>query len=161
MAFRTKAAVDVEDYVAWLDSQAQALRDHRWSALDADSIADELEALSRSERRALEADLAVVLMHLLKWQHQPTRRSKSWIYSIAEHSDRIVRLLSESPSLRPRLAGLEVDAYTAARLRAASETGLDLELFPEEITAAMHEELEHVLADAVERSQRAKARKQE
>jgi hypothetical protein len=41
--------------------------------------------MGRSERRSLESNLIVVLLHLLKWQYQPEKRSGSWEGSIIEH----------------------------------------------------------------------------
>ena len=41
------------DFVGWTFEQARLLRAGDWSALDVERIAEELEAMGRSERRAL------------------------------------------------------------------------------------------------------------
>lgn len=42
-------------------------------------------------------------MHLLKWQYQPDRQSKSWLATIDHQRDEIEALLLNSPSLRTAL----------------------------------------------------------
>jgi len=54
------------------------LRAGRASEADLEHIAEEIEALGRRERRELLSRLGVLMAHLLKWQVQPERRSRSW-----------------------------------------------------------------------------------
>ncbi|MEC4817035.1 MAG: DUF29 family protein [Scytonema sp. PMC 1069.18] len=42
----------------------------------------------------------MLFSHLLKWQYQPERRSKSWERTIREQRKRISLLLDDSPSLK-------------------------------------------------------------
>jgi hypothetical protein len=44
--------------------------------LDWENLAEEVGDLGRSEARNLRTQLARLLAHLLKWQPQPTRRTK-------------------------------------------------------------------------------------
>lgn len=120
-----------QDFYLWLKETAVALRSRNWAELDIDNLVEEVEAMGRSERRALESNLIIVLIHLLKYQCQVGRRSKSWIYSIEEHRYRLGKYLSESPSLQPYLEEILAESYERARRLASSETGLDIEIFPE------------------------------
>jgi hypothetical protein len=120
-----------EDYAAWIEAQVALLRAGRLSELDLDNIAEELGDLGRSDVRSLRSAMANVLLHMLKWDHQPERRSRSWIVSIGVGRGTISDLLGDSPSLRPRLASLIAEAYARARGLAADETGLDRSTFPE------------------------------
>ena len=86
--------------------------------------------MAKSERRALESRLTVLLAHLLKWQFQPSGRSKSRQRTLIEQRKRIDRLLRDSPSLKPQLPELLADAYDSALRLAAEETGLDEGDFP-------------------------------
>src|SRR5690242_16652631 len=70
------------DFYRWTAEQAELLRAGRLNAVDITHIAEELDALGRSEKRELVSRLSVLLAHLLKWQHQPSRRRKSWRLSI-------------------------------------------------------------------------------
>jgi hypothetical protein len=60
----TKASYDTDCY-AW--AQAQALREKEWTALDIEHLAEEVEDLRKTERRAVRSQLRLILSHLLKW----------------------------------------------------------------------------------------------
>ncbi len=87
--------------------------------------------MGRSDRRSLESNLVVVIMHLLKWQFQPECRSRSWKSSIVEHRRRIRNDLKDSPSLKPYLAEVFAECYWDAVESASVETGLPMEVFPQ------------------------------
>jgi hypothetical protein len=120
-----------QDLYAWAMTNARLVRDRRFDALDWEHIAEELESMGKSELRALESRLAVLLAHLLKWQFQPEKRSKSWQRTLIEQRKRIARLLRDSPSLRPKLDDILPDAYDSALRLAAEETGSDESEFPQ------------------------------
>jgi len=90
-----------EDWVGWLASQSELLREGELAKLDATRLAMELESLGRSDQRALKHQLGRLLLHLLKWQFQPKRHSRSWRGSIDDARGEIAELLAESPSLMP------------------------------------------------------------
>ena len=120
----------IADVYRWSVEQAAHLRTGRFDLLDIATIADEIEAVGRSEFEKLVSNLTIVLLHMLKWDHQPPRRSRSWALSIAEHRERVTYDLADSPSLRGRLAEAIARAYRFARLKASSETDLDVGTFP-------------------------------
>jgi Domain of unknown function DUF29 len=120
------------DLYAWSRRNAELLRQGRLAEIDAEHIAEELEDMGRSERHALASHLKVLISHLLKWQYQKAFRGVSWQLSIDNARDEIEQILSDSPSLRTTLDELVAARYRAARKRAAMETGLSLEGFPEE-----------------------------
>jgi hypothetical protein len=131
-----------QDYFQWLLDQATLLREGSLHLLDREHLVEEIEDLGKSERRALESDLVVVLMHLLKWVYQPKRRGNSWKYSILEHRRRIQKRLRESPSLKLFLAEIFDDTYQDARVAAAKETELDLEIFSENSLFSLSEAMD-------------------
>jgi hypothetical protein len=112
------------DYYAWLMHNAALIRAGRASEADLENIAEELEDMGRSERRALGSHFVVLLQHLLKWQLQPKRRSNSWRLSIDNARDAIDELLGESPTLRRRVPELIEGKFPLARRNAITETGL-------------------------------------
>jgi putative CocE/NonD family hydrolase len=61
-----------EDFYTWLTTTAHRLRHGRLDRADLELVAEELEDMGRSERHAVASRLAMLLQHLLKWQHQPT-----------------------------------------------------------------------------------------
>ena len=120
-----------DDAYAWAFEQAALLRAGRWCELDIEHLADEIESVGKSERRELEIALRLVLMHLLKWDHQPEKRSRSWTVTIANQRDHAARTLAENRSLKPKLGDIIADVYRLARREASGETDLDLSVFPE------------------------------
>lgn len=121
-----------QDYYLWLTTTAELLRENQLSALDITNLLEEVEDMGRSEKRALYSNLKVLLMHLLKYQYQPEKRSNSWVASIVEHQQRLRQALKESPSLRSHLTQIFNDCYQDARELAAAETGLSIDQFPPE-----------------------------
>lgn len=118
------------DYLSWIETTVAQLRQQNYAHVDWANLIEEMEDMGRSEKRRLESNLIVVLLHLLKWQFQPGQRSGSWESSIVEHRRRIRRALQESPSLKPYLESIFAEAYREAVKQAKAETGLPLEQFP-------------------------------
>jgi hypothetical protein len=119
-----------EDLAAWAFHQAMFLRAGQWHKLDAVLIAEELEDVGHEQYDKLESALRLVLMHLLKWDHQPDQRSRSWRTTIQNQRDQIAKLLTRNPSLKSRREEAIAIAYRAARRDAYTETGLPKATFP-------------------------------
>jgi Domain of unknown function DUF29 len=119
-----------EDFYAWTVEQSRLLRAGELSTIDAANIAEEIESIGRGDRREIKSRLVVLVMHLLKWHHQPAARSRSRSATIDEQRLQIEGVLDESPSLRPMAAAMIPEAYSIARARAIAETGLSDETFP-------------------------------
>ena len=118
------------DVYAWAFAQAQRLRRGQFSGLDALNLAEEIEDLGNEVYNRLENALRITVMHLLKWDHQPERRTRSWQPSIRDGRLDAAKLVQRHPSMRPRLEGAIEEAYRRARIDAAGETGLDESAFP-------------------------------
>jgi hypothetical protein len=58
-----------QDFYAWTMHNAQLLREGRFNEIDRTNIAEELESMGKSQKRALNSRLTVLLAHLLKWRH--------------------------------------------------------------------------------------------
>lgn len=111
-----------EDFYAWALHNAQLIRSGKFQELDNNNIAEELEGMSRREKRAFVGRLALLLVHLLTWQYQPIRRSTSWKQTIKEQRNQLLRLLKESPSLKHDSLEKLTDAYEDAIVAAERET---------------------------------------
>lgn len=127
------------DFAEWIGNQVESLRNGQMNRLDIESIIEELTALANRDRRALRSHLRVLLLHLLKWRHQPDQRSRNWRASIDNARTEIEEILASSPSMRRSLDGDATDsastlawAYGKARQGAQRDTGLDLSAFPED-----------------------------
>jgi hypothetical protein len=122
-----------QDVVAWANEQVALLRAGELTAIDVQHIAEEIEDVGKSEQRELASRMSVLLAHLLKWQFQPSRRSKSWEFTIRTQRKEVAYVLDEAPSLRGKFsdsAWLDI-VWSKARSSASDETGLDLDAFPE------------------------------
>jgi uncharacterized protein DUF29 len=118
------------DFYSWLIEQARHLREGRLDALDRENLAEEIESLGREQFNKLVSALRVAMLHILKWDHQPSLRSRSWVLSIEEQRVEIADVLTDNPGLKPRIAEAIARAYRRARIEAAKETGLDEAAFP-------------------------------
>jgi hypothetical protein len=119
-----------QDYYLWLNKTALQLRTGDLDQLDLPNLAEEIEDMGKSEKRAFESNLTVILLHLLKYKYQPTHRSNSWLSSLLEHRLRLKKQLKDSPSLKPYWLEVFAECYDDARLLAATETQLALSTFP-------------------------------
>lgn len=83
-----------------------------------------IDAVGRSERRALRSQLTRLMMHILKWQHQPARRSASWVISILLAREEIAGIQEEVPSLNQQaISDLWEKCLESAHRQAAAEIG--------------------------------------
>jgi Domain of unknown function DUF29 len=109
-----------QDLVLWSEEQGRALRAAAgagWNApIDWENVAEEIESLGKSERRALASRIAVVIEHLLKLQASPAAEpARGWRDTIRRTRQKIEEVLEESPSLRHEVVGLIVRQTPRAR----------------------------------------------
>ena len=126
----TSTSLYERDFALWLQETAESLKQQKLAEVDWHNLIEEIESMGRSERQALQSNLQIVLMHLLKYKYQPQKRSNSWRFTLIEHRDRINVALEDSPSLQPYLGEIFEKCYTKARKKAAVETGLKINIFP-------------------------------
>ncbi len=118
-----------QDYSQWAETMADLLQSGNFAALDIENLVEEVRDLSKRERDRLLSSLRLILHHLLKWDYQPQRRSRSWQVTIQRERNNIVFYLKDSPSLKRYLNNeWLVELYDNAKLDAFKETGLS---FPE------------------------------
>jgi hypothetical protein len=120
-----------EDVYGWATHTAELLRSNKMDEVDFDSIIEEIESLGRSEKGQLINRLSLILSHLLKWQYQPARKTRSWDLTIKENRRRFKNILKDNPSLKSKLDEILDDAYYYAKLEAGKETSIDESTFPE------------------------------
>lgn len=119
-----------DDYAQWAEEMATKLEEKRFNELDLDHLVEEVRDLSKRERDKLLSSIRLILHHLLKWNYQTQKRSRSWQITIERERNNLEFYLEDSPSLKKYLCQKWIDKmYRIARLDAAKETGLD---FPKE-----------------------------
>jgi hypothetical protein len=125
------ATIYEQDLVLWAKDTAQLLREKHWEAIDLEHLIEEVEDLGKSERSAIASQMERIMVHLLKWQYQPQRRSDSWLDSINDGRSQIRRKIEDSPSLQGYPEQILDKEYTRSRREAARQTGLEVNIFPE------------------------------
>ncbi|KJR41703.1 protein of unknown function DUF29 [Candidatus Magnetoovum chiemensis] len=118
------------DFYQWALKTADLLRQGRFTELDIKNIAEEIEDLGKNNKRELASRLAVLIMHLLKWQYQPEKRSDSWITTINIQRIDIELVLEDSPSLKYDIDKVIEKAFIIAKRKFKKETGLDKNPLP-------------------------------
>lgn len=146
---RSKATAFDQDFYAWTQEQAAALRraaaDRVNLPIDWENLAEEVECMGRGERHEIEHRLTVLLTHLLKWFCCPDLRdccARPWRLTIREQRRMIVKRLSDSPSLRPFAVTAFAEAYRNARGDAADEAEADIRSFPPDLPFSLDEALD-------------------
>jgi hypothetical protein len=119
-----------QDVYGWAIHTAELLRSNKMDEVDFDNIIEEMEALGRSEKHELINRLSLVITHLLKWQYQPEKRTRSWELTIQEQRKQSKIHIKDNPSLKSKLVDVLEDAYDIAKIKAEKETALHQSVFP-------------------------------
>ena len=121
-----------DDLYTWVHEQVALLQAGRLDEVDALNVAEELGDVGKSEFSKIRSALEIILTHMLKWDHQPDKKTRSWANSIAVQRLEYADVLTDNPGLKSRRAEALERAYRRARLEASSETGLPVATFPPE-----------------------------
>ena len=110
------------DFNLWIETTVKQLKSGNFHEVDLDNLIEEIESMGKSEKRELKSRFAVLMMHLLKWKYQPSKRSHSWLTTIREQRLQLFLLLQDSPSLKPLLEQEFEQWYQNAKKKAAKDT---------------------------------------
>ena len=131
-----------QDFARWCTEQGAALREGRWSMLDRENLAEEIESLTRSDKREIESRLKTLLVHLLKYRYQRHKVKPGWRSTIREQRRQLHKIIEDSPSLKSYPSAVLDEEYVFAPADAADETELPLETFPERCPFALSDILD-------------------
>jgi hypothetical protein len=123
------------DFYGWAMMEAQLLRERKLNDLDFENLIEEIEDMGSSKENQLTNRLAVLIAHLLKWQFQPNRSSKSngsWLGTIEEQRDKIKRLLKKNPSLKTKVYVALQEGFNDSKYIIKRESPTILKLLPKE-----------------------------
>jgi hypothetical protein len=116
-----------QDFGLWAEQMADLIEAGRFADLDIENLVEEVRDLSKRERDRLLSSLRLIVHHLLKWDYQPQKRSRSWQITIELARLNIKDYLGDSPSLKRYLTDEYLyQVYRTARLNATKETGLEM-----------------------------------
>jgi len=114
----------------WIQETVKLLEEKKFNDLDLDNLIEEIVAMGISQKRELKSRLRVLMMHLLKYQYQSDKISRSWLSTIIEQRCQLEDLLEFNPSLRQYIVEIIEKCYLEARKNASKETKLPLNKFP-------------------------------
>src|ERR1700676_3258811 len=103
------------DLYSWARRQAELLRAGRLSEIDPVGLAEEIDDVGDEQYDKLESALRVLMLHLLKWDYQPDKRSRSWTITVREQRRRVLRQLKKNLGLKSQLEEALLAAYEDAR----------------------------------------------
>jgi hypothetical protein len=126
---QTPPPLYLTDETAWLEQTARLVAEGRWDEVDRENLSEYLNDMAIRDRREVMSRLVVLLMHLLKWDHQPEKRTGSWEATI-ETQRLELRDLLESRTLLNYAQEVLGKAYERAVSPATKETGLSPGTFP-------------------------------
>jgi hypothetical protein len=132
-----KATVDEtglynEDFFEWTRRNAELLRAGCFDQADVEHIAEEIEDMGKRDLNEVNSRVQVLVEHLLKWQLQPEKKSRSWLRTIASQRGVLAKRLEASPSLRAKIRPNLGSNYQSAVQLTLIETGLPKDHFPSE-----------------------------
>src|SRR5207237_7533549 len=133
MSEHTKPAIPSlyeQDETAWLEQTAGLVAQRRFAEIDHHQLSEYLADMARRDKRDVLSRLVVLLAHLLKWEHQPQQRTKSWEATILHQREELQDLL-ESGTLCNYAREVLAKAYQRAAREAALEMGADISALPE------------------------------
>ena len=121
------------EYDSWLISQINHLRDREFEKLDAINLVEELEALVRGEKSAIESFAYQILLHLLLidyWSEESQWNRRHWRSQIESFQFQVNNRLTTN--LKKHLSDRLDFIYAKARKNATVKTGLP-DRFPNQI----------------------------
>jgi hypothetical protein len=117
-----------EDFVAWTEQQATALRaagrGRTNQPLDWENLAEEIESLGRSDRRELRSQIYRIVRDLAKLEFSgATDPRGGWRESVRDGRKQAALVLADSPSLKPQLDQFVAEESVGAAKRAVADLG--------------------------------------
>ena len=108
------------DFYRWTQEQAALLRQVPGERInlpiDWNHAADEIEDMGRSDLRAVNSRIGVILEHLVKLEYSPASDPRDgWIETVVRSRGDVSRILDDSPSLRRKLSERWLKEYALAR----------------------------------------------
>jgi Domain of unknown function DUF29 len=132
-----------EDFPLWAERQAALLRAGRFDELDLENLIEEVEDLSRRERKSVESYLETIVEHLLKVALSPAERPRpGWLVTIDKQRVKLARELT--PTLRNHLESELPAIYDGLRRPVARELAKD-RVPPDALPAVSPYTLEQIL----------------
>jgi len=133
------------DYNLWVLETVSQLQRRDLDALDWENLIEEVEDLSRRDKKKLKSLLIKLCEHLLKlkcWHSEYESNKGHWLSEVRNFRQLINMELEDSPSLSPYLVENFIPCYHKGRLLVADSSQLPLNTFPEQPIATLEQILD-------------------
>jgi uncharacterized protein DUF29 len=131
------------DFFAWTQETAAKIRECRFHDINLKALAEEIEDLGKRDWTEVNSRLRVIIMHLLKLDYQPEKKTDSWVNSISRERTELEGIFDFSPSLRAKALQQLPVTYVRSVREAARETKLPKATFPAECPYTYEQILDH------------------
>ena len=128
----TKQLYD-QDYQLWLETTLEQLRKSEYSQVDWENLLEEIEGMTKRDKRALKSLLTRLFEHFLKlayWETEREYNQAGWKGEIQNFRSKIKDLLEDSPSLKQYLAEIIDKSYDTAVKIAKQKMEISSNVFP-------------------------------
>ena len=126
-----------QDFALWVAENIALLKAKNYDAVDWDNLIEEVEGLTRSDKRELENRLVTLFEHALKRRYVALPDCyRGWEGTLIRTQQRLEQILRDSPSLRNYLLEIREKCYQNALKNMRKEYDArfpDCLPFPEEI----------------------------
>lgn len=126
-----------QDFALWVAENIALLKAKNYDAVDWDNLIEEVEGLTRSDKRELENRLVTLFEHALKRRYVALPDCyRGWEGTLIRTQQRLEQILRDSPSLRNYLVEILAKCYQNALKNMRKEYDArfpDCLPFPEEI----------------------------
>ena len=90
-----------QDFALWVEENIALIRAKNYDAVDWENLIEEVEGLTRSDKRELENRLTTLFEHALKRRYVPLQDCyRGWEVTLKRTQKQLRRVLTDSPSLR-------------------------------------------------------------
>ena len=134
------------DETAWLDAMSELIEQGRFDELDYAHLREYLSDIAKRDRREIESRLTLLIEHLLKWEYQTRKRTRSWRRTILVQQQELADDCAGGV-LRNHAEETLGNIYSKAVGRAVAETGLAPNAFPKECPYTLDQALTQKLAE--------------
>jgi hypothetical protein len=119
------------DFYAWTNEQAKLLELRKLDRLDFENLIEEITSLGKQQQQELRNRLGLIIGHLLKWQYQPEKRTRSWQVTIQLQRQEVQDLLEDNPSLKSYLDKALSQSFRLGLAQVLSETPIKKQVLPD------------------------------
>ena len=133
-----------QDFALWVEQTVALLKTKDYTAVDWENLIEEVEGLTRSDKRELSNRLTTLFEHALKRRYvELSDCYRGWEGTLYRTQKKLIRVLQDSPSLRNYLSSIIEKCYQEAVTNMRYEYD---EIFPDEIP--FEQGLDHLLTEA-------------